>query len=144
MNKNRVIFKIMFLALLAGFVSCNDDNADTEKPVIVLHSPEEDDHFQPGEVIPFEVTLTDNVSLSQMKIEIHYGADHTHKSFPAAATWDYDTIVNLSGRSMNISFPIRIPVQTEAAMYHFIVQVTDKAGNEDFISVDIDIEDEVE
>jgi hypothetical protein len=141
--KNLKLLKFLLVIVLAGFAACSDENADTEVPEITLHSPADHDHFHKGDEILFDVTLTDNIALRQLKVDIHYGGDHTHKkSRPAGELWDFDTIINLSGRSARITFPIAIPADIEEGEYHLSVYVTDESGNEAFEVVDIEIEDD--
>jgi hypothetical protein len=140
--KNLKFLKLLIVLLLAGFVACNDEGVDTESPEVTIHSPADHDEFKKGSEILFDATLTDNIALGQLKIDIHYGGGHTHKkSFPVGLPWDFDTIINLSGRNTRVTFPIFIPMNIEDGEYHLSVFVTDKSGNESFEVIDVDIDD---
>ena len=143
---NKTVF--MFLALLSAsvfFWSCSSDETDTEKPVIEISSPADHAHFHPGDIIHFDAEFSDNVGLKQFKIDIHWGEGHDHKSGQHddhGHAWSYEYIGELYGRNKHIHMDITIPEDAKHGEYHFLVFVTDKAGNEAFVALEIEIEDD--
>lgn len=137
------LFILLIVGLFIVFNGCSADEIDTESPEISIISPEDDQHFHPGDKIHFEATFSDDVELSQFKIDIHYGGDHTHKStFSDEAEWSYDLITDLSGKEQHVKLDIEIPENAKHGEYHFMVFCTDMAGNESWVSLDIFIEDD--
>ena len=60
------------------FISCDDSDSDTTKPVIELHEPEEGQALKIGSEygVHFEMDLSDDVMLKSYMIEIHSNFDH--------------------------------------------------------------------
>jgi autotransporter translocation and assembly factor TamB len=136
---------LVLAALVAlGISSCkkNDDNnstpQDTTKPSASLASPSDKDEFTSGNKINVMATITDDVELSQAKIEIHENFDgHSHMKNGSPA-FEWDSIIDLSGKSATLNFSINLPVDIAAGNYHFTMKVLDKSGNEaDFVEADI-------
>ncbi len=77
--KKSVIFLAVLTIATVGFVSCENENLDNEKPVVQIVSPVEDEMVRPGKDIHFEVELSDNVVLSSYKVNMHGAFDgHDH------------------------------------------------------------------
>jgi hypothetical protein len=135
---------ILFTALVLVFNACNKDTEiDTQAPEIAMVSPDDEQYFHPGDTIHFEAGFSDDVALSQFKIEIHYGSDHTHKSDSSQEVeWSFEHIGDLSGREQLVTMDIEIPENAEHGEYHFLVYCTDLAGNESWIGLDIFIDEE--
>ena len=77
--KKSVIFLAVLTIATVGFVSCENENLDNEKPVVQIVSPVEDEMVRPGNDIHFEVELSDNVALSSYKVNMHGAFDgHDH------------------------------------------------------------------
>lgn len=130
--------------LIIGISSCkkDDDNnstpTDTTKPTAQLASPADDDEFISGNEITVNATITDDLELSQAKIEIHENFDgHSHMK-NGSPEFQWDSIIDLSGKSATLNFKVALPVDIAAGNYHFTMKVLDKQGNEaDFIEADI-------
>ena len=77
------------------FISCDDSDSDTTKPVIELHEPEEGQALKIGSEygVHFEMDLSDDVMLKSYMIEIHSNFDHhSHgKSRGAGQTTDFSS-----------------------------------------------------
>jgi uncharacterized membrane protein len=144
MKLMRLITTIIFVATAYLIItSCSKDKADNVKPTINLISPSDHDQFHPGETISFEANFSDDTELSQFKIDIHFNDGHEHKSIAGVKQeWDYEHIGELSGKTQNIQMEIEIPEDAAHGEYHFMVFCTDKAGNESFVAIEIEIEDE--
>ena len=143
MNMKKLLF-FAFLMISMGliFQACSDDNeVDTEKPVIEINDPLDGQHFHPGDEIHFDAEFSDNVELNQFKIDIHWGEGHDHKSSQNGEEWTYEYIGELSGRNQHVHMHIDIPENAKHGEYHFLVYCTDKAGNESWVALDIHIED---
>lgn len=134
--------RLAFLTLLIPSIilsACSDEKPDTQNPVITLHHPEDEQLFSMGDVIAFDATLEDNIALNQMKVDIHKAGGHDHKSVILQPRWEWDTIIDLSGRSMRQQFDIAIPLNIEMGHYDLLVIVTDPSGNEAFEVIEIEI-----
>ncbi len=141
MKKIRLILFVTMVAAFA-FIACSNDDADTENPQIVVNSPSDHAPYHMGDEIHFDAEFSDNVALKQIKIDIHFGEGHDHKSAFEGNEWHWDTIADLSDRHQHVQFQIGIPQNTAPGEYHFIVFCTDEAGNESYVPMMIDIEDE--
>lgn len=78
----RIKLYLPIISLLAMsvfvFISCDDSDSDTTKPVIELHEPEEGQALKIGSEygVHFEMDLSDDVMLKSYMIEIHSNFDH--------------------------------------------------------------------
>lgn len=137
---------LLFTALILVFHACSDEETDTQSPLIEVSTPTDDQEFHPGEEIPFNAMFTDNIALSQFRIDIHYGGDHDHKSLNLTnegIQWTFDFIGELTGNTRQVQMDIPIPEDALHGFYHFLVYCTDIAGNESWIALEIIIDDEV-
>lgn len=165
--KRLFLGSIVLLGALA-FTSCEKDEKDNEKPQINLIAPEEDEAFKPGGDIHFEVEFSDNVALASYKVNIH-GAfdDHTHSTTASTRAEDDDTVEfektwlesdfialgeepiagkkNVTVHHHKIEIPETINGKSlKEGHYHFMVYCTDEAGNESFVSREIEISSSAE
>lgn len=128
--------KILTVALILGLISCK--KVDEEKPVISIETPANNQHFEPGNTIDLKGKITDNEALSQVKIDMHSGDGHIHKS--TKSIFDFEEIIDIEGKEYALSLPINIPVDADTGLYHLIIEVTDAEGNEaEFIELDLEI-----
>lgn len=136
---------LVLAAILAlGISSCTSDEddkstpTDKTKPTAQLTSPADDDEFVSGNEITVNATISDDTELSQAKIEIHENFDgHSHMK-NGAPEFEWDSIINLSGKTATLNFKVKLPIDIAAGNYHFTMKVLDKQGNEaDFIEADI-------
>lgn len=152
LKRSFIIMKKISLILISGllvFSACKKDKKeetdvkDTQKPVITLEKPKDKDHFHPGDKIHADGTITDNVNLSEFKIDIHYAGDgHGHGKRGEEVEWEYVKVFPISGKSHKFHEHITIPENAKHGEYHFIVYALDAAGNAaDFVEVEIEIED---
>jgi hypothetical protein len=144
MNKTKN-FLYIGLILLIGFTACNTEEMDTEIPVITINEPHDHEHFHPGGKIHFDADFSDNVGLKQFKIDIHSGEGHTHKSNGIRLQdneWSYVYTGDLEGRNKHVHMDITIPEDAKHGEYHFIVYCTDQAGNESFVALEFEVEDD--
>ena len=82
------IISLLAMSVFA-FISCDDSDSDTTKPVIELSEPEEGQELKIGDEhgVHFEMDLSDDVMLKSYMIEIHSNFDHhSHGKSRAAAT----------------------------------------------------------
>ncbi len=120
----------MCLTLLVGACSKANDEKDTERPLISLQSPG-DDSLRGGDNLQIRAIITDNESLSQVKIEIHDDFDgHSHGKKAGAPAFAWDTIMTLSGKETMLDFPVAVPEDIASGRYHFQMQALDVSGNE--------------
>ncbi len=131
-------------AALLSFFSCGNKNVDDTAPVIEFISfdpaPYPDTicgslenvvfHVQSGGTLHFEARITDDVELSQFKIDIHSNFDcHGHKI--NTEDWVVLEIGDMSGKEHILRRTLQVPSYVTAGDYHFQIQAIDKAGNDD-------------
>lgn len=153
MKKITYLFSTVILSSVL-FTSClsSDADIDTEKPVIVLHSPENEEPIEAGSTIHFEMDVSDNMALGAYDIDIHSAEGHVHSksassisdadhdhdhehdeenegrvSFKYKNSWD--DIRGLKNAHIH-HHEIEIPVDAKRGEYHFVVKVLDAAGNQ--------------
>jgi hypothetical protein len=140
------LFIFGIIVLLFAVNSCEKEDNDTEKPEIVLIEPAEDDTLFVGHEVHLDMELADNVKLKSYKIDIHSNFDgHGHtKSALADVPWAYSKSWNITGlRNTDIHHhEIIVPTTINGSPiatgnYHFAVYVTDEAGNENKVIVDV-------
>jgi uncharacterized membrane protein len=141
MNKT-MLFNLIIPVLFLGLMGCSQDDVDTEKPVIEVNEPLNLAEYHPGDEIHVDIEFSDNVGLTEFKIDIHYGGDHGHKSLLDEIEWNFLHIEALEGRNKIVQMHIDIPQNAKHGEYHFLVYCTDKAGNEAMAALEIDIEGE--
>ena len=98
------IISLLAMSVFA-FISCDDSDSDTTKPVIELSEPEEGQELKIGDEhgVHFEMDLSDDVMLKSYMIEIHSNFDHhSHRKSRAAATGEA-TVDFSFNRSYDIS-----------------------------------------
>ncbi len=140
MRTNWIIYLfVVSMGLLIA--ACSDEDIDTEKPMMIVYSPGEGQEFRPGDNINFLAEFTDNVGLSEYKIDIHYGGDHEHKKHEDNLdSWHYEYIGELSGKEQEVYLEIETPSELRTGEYHFIVFLSDLSGNESVGVIEIHIE----
>lgn len=149
MKNNKLIYTFSTIVILS-FTACSDDddngNLDTEKPVIVLNEPTDDEVFHAGEEIHLDADFSDNVALASYKIEIHSASDgHTHKN-EEEGEWFYTETNEIPGdlRNHHVHKHIDIPLEVNGSPileghYHLGIFLVDKAGNEQQLFIEIEI-----
>lgn len=147
--KRKVFYMLLILAPI-GFLACNSDDKDTEKPVIADVEPENGDTLVIGREMHFEAELSDNEKLASYKVEIHhnFGDGHGHKSAiedPAdSIKFSYSNeFYDIKGlRNTPVHKHIDIPAQVDGksvreGKYHFIIYCLDEAGNMQVLARDV-------
>ena len=132
--------------MCVSFSACDEDEADTTKPVITLDEPEDGDSLRIGESVHFECDFSDDEALGSYLIEIHNNFDgHGHK-ISSSQTRSEDTEAFYFKKSYDISnlrnthvhhHDIVIPENATPGAYHLIVYCTDAAGNQAMVARDI-------
>jgi uncharacterized membrane protein len=118
------------LVFSVAFTSCKKEEVDNTAPVISsVSEPLDNDTLFTGNELHVEATITDDVELSQLKIDIHSADGHSHGKIAAGALWEKIVIMNLSGTSQTIHEHIEIPADIAAGAYHVIFTAVDKSGN---------------
>ena len=126
------------------FSSCDNDNGDTEKPIINLIEPEDGDVLKIGDEhgIHLKMELSDNEMLKSYKVDIHNsfnGHSHSHlKSSERTVDFTFNKSWDISGRNAFIHHhEIKIPANATPGNYHLMVFCTDEAGNESYVARNI-------
>ena len=98
------IISLLAMSVFA-FISCDDSDSDTTKPVIELSEPEEGQELKIGDEhgVHFEMDLSDDVMLKSYMIEIHSNFDHHSHGKSRAAATDEATVDFSFNRSYDIS-----------------------------------------
>lgn len=136
--KNQIVFGGLLLAL---FSSCTkEESEDTTAPSIVNATINGEDHditVNTSEFLNFEIDLSDNEELGEIKIDIHdIFDDHSHGK-KAATPWAHTQTYTISGTSQNFKTQILVDPSAAAGPYHSILRVIDESGNEsDFKEID--------
>lgn len=150
--------KYIFLSLLAivTFSACSDDdNIDTTKPEIEIVTPDDDEHFHPGDTFELRAILTDNEELASWKVDIHHNSDgHTHSQVirlkhggehsHEEEEWHFhkEGSIESGTKQYVLILEIEIPHDAEHGDYHLGIYVTDKAGNENKAFITFEVEDD--
>lgn len=142
--KKRIFLLAGVVAMPFSFTACSDDDADTSKPMIQLHEPEDGDSLKIGDDIHFEADFSDNEELGSYLVEIHNNFDgHGHKLKSASSTdtepFSFKKSYDLNGlRNSHVHHhDIAISENATPGEYHFVVYCTDAAGNQSMIVRDI-------
>lgn len=150
MKKSKYILVLLLFISIFITPSCEKHDADTEKPVITISGPKENDTLYIGSGVHFEADFSDNIALKSYKIDIHNNFDgHSHKSiltddsiaFSFQKSWNFDEgLKNAHIHHHEIEIPNEIdnkPIKPGA--YHFMVYCTDAAGNESWTAIAVKI-----
>lgn len=126
----------LMASALLGLVACKKEKKeelDNQKPSITIVKPASGSTAKGGENLQIEIRFSDNMNLSQYKLEVHPNFDgHSHGKTEGemVSPWEWDTIVNVSGKEHTAKFSIRVPSDVKAGNYHFMAMCTDAAGYE--------------
>lgn len=152
----KVSLKYAIPIIILSIYSCGSENIDLTPPTIevlnYIPQPVEDeicDSQEPvvfrltgGDELLFEVIFSDDIGLSQYKIDIHNNFDcHGHGGGVApkvvvpsvdnqTTDWTVLDIENISGTSTPVSRTYIVPENVTTGNYHYHIQVIDEAGND--------------
>mgnify|MGYP000853113412 CR=1 FL=1 len=139
-----IFISLSLILVLIGGCSKDEDNT---KPIIQVAEPEEGDTLLPGTTLHFEADFSDDTELKSYKIDIHGNFDnHTHKSVTADSTvwsyqnsWAFESGMKQSHvHQHDITIPLIIDgLPIRQGNYHFMIYLTDKAGNESWIAIPV-------
>lgn len=153
---NIAIIQALLLCLVVFVLGCGDE-VDVATPTYTAVSyqptPNEGEicgaiepvvfEIRGGETLSFEGIFTDDVALSEYKVDIHNNFDcHGHGgtavpgiSLPTTGSqtedWTVLEINDLSGTEQTVTGQLLAPQNITAGNYHFQLQVIDEAGNDD-------------
>ncbi len=129
--------------MILGLVACDSDDVDDTPPVIEFRSiiPEPGPmevcgEFDPnaikimgGEILAVDALMTDDIALSQLKIDVHPNFDcHGHRTM-STEDWLVLDLVDLEGTEVEEVFELEVPEMVTAGFYHMQFRVVDEAGN---------------
>lgn len=125
-----------FVIMIAALASCKKDS-DTTPPTIstvTINGVNNSEHsLNSGGSFTLRVIVNDNEELNQLKIDIHSADDGHGHEFTGVGNrgsdWEVFEIVNLSGKSMEITRSYAIPADQQGG-WHLILKAIDKEGNE--------------
>lgn len=151
--KNTFFFTFMIISLF--LISCGGDKNDlsppeisiidtkpSEKLLTICGAEEMGFYLLSGDTLQFQLEITDNEALSELKVDIHDNFDchgHGGSQTPAfdppnvdqqTTDWFVLDIKELSGSEENLDLFLPVPENVTAGFYHFGLQVVDEAGNE--------------
>jgi hypothetical protein len=131
MNKNYALL-LVFAVIALAFVACEDEeDKDTQAPVISDLEIGHDDTLHAGEEAHIEFSVTDNEALASYTIQIHHGEDHM-AILKHGDEWEFDsTFTEIAGlKNFEVHHhAIMVPEEVEEGEYHFHLTVADEAGN---------------
>ena len=143
--------KLIALFTLTFFASCSNDDdeiLDSEKPEITINDPVENEVFQVGGELHFDIDLSDNDALASYKVDIHNNFDgHTHsgvlnntvgtKQASTISPWAYNQSFQIEGtpKTYHAHEHIEIPDNIAEGPYHLGITVIDVSGNENQVYV---------
>lgn len=135
-KKMKRIFNVLLAVIGSGvmMISCDkDDDTDTTAPVInsaTIDGKEEGIEANVGNAMIFEVKVSDNEALGQLKLDVHDAFDgHSHDK-SSGINWANVAIIDLSGTEQTVSHDMEIPTNATAGPYHAEILVIDAEGNE--------------
>ena len=134
-----IVFALVFAS------SCQTKDTDTTKPTINLIEPSDGTVLVVGEEVHLEMELEDDVQLASYAVDIHLADGHTHKV--EAQAWAYkNSWTDIAGKRNTTvhHHEIVVPATVNGAPilpgdYHFMVYLTDAAGNESYTVADVEI-----
>ena len=140
------IISLLAMSVFA-FISCDDSDSDTTKPVIELSEPEEGQELKIGDEhgVHFEMDLSDDVELQSYRINIHSNFDnHDHtpstKADDGTVAFTFDKVYDDAAGKKNHhvhNHDIKIPANATPGNYHLMIYCTDAAKNETYIARNI-------
>lgn len=149
MKRTRVVFLALLLASLTlSIASCKKhENKDTEKPTITIAEPEEGEYVLVGKSMHLEMDLSDNEALASYKINVHNASDgHSHgatrQGGSGSKPFFYEKVhEEIAGqRNAHVhTHEVVIPADAKLGKYHLMVYCTDKAGNETYRAIGIEL-----
>ena len=128
----KVLLPVVSLALFLA--SCNkNDDTDTTAPLIksaTIDGKEEGIEVSAGNAMTFEVEVSDNEALGQLKLDVHDAFDgHTHDK-SSRVRWSEVKIINLTGTNQVMTYDMTVSSDALAGPYHAEISVIDAEGNE--------------
>ncbi|TKC10709.1 DUF4625 domain-containing protein [Pedobacter polaris] len=142
------IRSLCFLAaVLLTIAGCKKESetVDTTYPIIAISSadafPKQCSIVKRGEKFLFKASLSDNVQLGSVSIDIHHNFDHhSHSTEVNDCTLEpikipvkpllliKDFPLPDGQRNYQIAQEIAVPADIDAGDYHFLIRLTDQAG----------------
>ena len=146
-NRNlNIVMAVLMTAMMVTGCSKEDKNGvDTEYPTIDLTAPgafpKQCAELKKGETFTAVITVTDNMELGSMSIDVHHNFDHhTHSTEIEECTLApikdpvnpfllLQTMPIPAGqKTYTLITDIAVPGDVDAGDYHFMIRVTDKEG----------------
>lgn len=123
------------LMLITTACSTDDNLSDTTPPVLEWSLPFDESHLSPGDELPIQFTVSDQVGLAAVKISIHYGGGHHHRFTNEHFEWQYEQIITIEGNHYAYDNTLIIPSYLndqpiKQGDYHMGIHVLDTSGNE--------------
>lgn len=130
---------ILLLLIELIITSCKRTKPDETVPSLIVSNPTSGQTYNAGSNIELKALFSDDIALSQYKIDIHDAFDdHSHKM--AVVPWAAIIIEDLAGTSQSIIKEINIPSDAAAGRYDLLIYCLDAAGNESsFLELEINI-----
>jgi len=157
---NKKLHLLVFgLLLLLGIAGCKKDKKeiDTEYPVIDISAtdafPKQCSNLKRGQKFVFRATLSDNIELGSVSVDIHHNFDH-HTHSTEVNDCDMEAVkapvnaflliksfdIPAGQKSYQIAQEIEVPANVDTGDYHFMIRLTDKEGWQTIKGLSIKIE----
>ncbi|GAA5042614.1 hypothetical protein GCM10011506_45280 [Marivirga lumbricoides] len=140
---------VLFILFTAVGYGCSENDSidkgpDIEKPTIVMvdTSPQAKEglvcnsteqniiYVSTGNSVVLNLRFTDNLNLSQYKIDVHNNFDcHSHSRI-LGSSWQLLKIENINSNDLSIKEELQVPEDALAGDYHLQILCLDEAGNE--------------
>lgn len=142
---HKLTFPTAILIILLGSCSKDKESIDTTYPIIDNSAsdafPKQCSVLKRGEKFIFRTTLTDNVQLGSISVDIHHNFDHhTHsteiddcgmdpKKTPVKPFLLIQSFPIPAGqKTYQLNTELNIPSDIDPGDYHFMIRLTDKEG----------------
>jgi hypothetical protein len=128
----------MFGSAIFLLTACVDSDRSAPFATVKVQGAVAEHHVLPaGTAWTLEVEATDDIALSQLRIEIHSAEGHDHGDGSGTITgwtaysgsWNVLELVDLQGDSSTFTKNFTIPFNVRGE-WHLVIQVLDEAGNE--------------
>lgn len=130
---------VLLLSVSVFLFSCSKDTDKTKPTIDALNidNKTEEIEVQAGQSMTLQYTVSDEVGLSEMRLDVHDAFDgHTHgktSSFNKLFWEQIDTLNGLTETTNSIT--VDVPANTTAGPYHLDAIVVDLAGNQSDIGL---------
>lgn len=145
MKKQLMGICLILITIISACKKESHEEIDTEYPMIDMTAdnsfPKQCNIIKRGETFVFRATVSDNVELGSVSVDIHHNFDHhTHSTEVESCDLDpvktpenpflliqsYDIPDNL--KTYQVEQEVTVPADIDSGDYHFLIRLTDNEG----------------